>query len=357
MKHPLERILLIRTDRIGDVILTTPAASILREHFPGLHVTFLARSYTRPLLQHHRHIDDIMVYEPEDRHRGWRGHLKLIAELRAGKFDAAILFYPRPALAAALRLANIPLRIGAGYRWYSFFLNRRIYEHRKRGKKHELEHNLTLLNSLIPQLPENVRFEFEISPEMQEWRMQRLKEMNIAGDFIILHPGNGGSAPNLSVEQYRRIVRFFLENTAFSILITGAAQESELAAAIAGAFDSPRVIPAAGRFDIEQLMSLIGGAALFLSSSTGPLHIANALNVPVGGFYCPAGPCSPRRWGPYHQLEWVLLPPVTPCAECNIRKCPNGNCLEKVTDQQLNEFLVRRLKSFDRVPAPRQKTT
>jgi heptosyltransferase-2 len=346
MKQQINRILLIRTDRIGDVVLTTPAASVLREYFPGARITFMVNPYTKPLLQQHRYIDEILVYEPEGQHRGIGGHLKLAQELRERNFDAAILFYPRPALAAALKMVNIPLRIGVGYRWYSFLLTHRIYEHRKHGQKHELEHNLTLLKPLIQELPSSVRFDFDVSPQLESWRKVALEKINITTKYIILHPGNGGSAPNLSLEQYREVIQYLLRHTGMPIVVTGLASEADLVQAIINGLGSSRIINAAGYFDMKQLMALISGASLYISSSTGPLHIANAFGVPVAGFYCPADPCSPRRWGPYHQQEWVLLPPVKPCSHCKIEKCPHGNCLEKIPEIQLVEFLMRRLKTL-----------
>jgi heptosyltransferase-2 len=346
MKQPLTRILLIRTDRIGDVVLTTPAASVLHDYLPGAFIAFMVKPYTKPLLQQHRCINEILLYQPEGRHRGFRGHLKLAKELRAQNFDAAILFYPRPALAAALWMANIPMRIGMGYRWYSFLLTHRIYEHRKHGRKHELEHNLTLLKPLVPELSSSVRFDFHVSPRVDSWRKTALEELNISQNYIIVHPGNGGSAPNLSVEQYRLVIRRLLEHTGMPVLVTGLPGETPLVQTIINDLDSSRIINAAGRFEMKQLMAVISGASLFLSSSTGPLHIANAFGIPLVGFYCPADPCSPRRWGPYHQQEWVLVPPVKPCAHCKIDNCPHGNCLEKIPETRLTKFITRRLNTL-----------
>ena len=126
-----KRFLLIRTDRVGDTILTFPAVTALRDHYPEAFISFLAQPYTVPLFEQYTGIDLLLSYEPEGRHRGWKGVLKLSHQLRELNFDAAILFYPRPELAFALLKAKIPLRIGTGYRWYSFLLNKRIYEHRK----------------------------------------------------------------------------------------------------------------------------------------------------------------------------------------------------------------------------------
>ncbi|HIO11737.1 MAG TPA: ADP-heptose--LPS heptosyltransferase, partial [Deltaproteobacteria bacterium] len=125
ISNPPERFLLIRTDRIGDTVLTLPAVTALRKKFPAAFIAFLAQPYTAPLIEQYEGIDLLLSYEPEGRHRGWKGVLKLSHQLRELNFDAAILFYPRPELAFALLKAKIPLRIGTGYRWYSFLLNRR----------------------------------------------------------------------------------------------------------------------------------------------------------------------------------------------------------------------------------------
>lgn len=346
MGKKLERVLLIRTDRIGDVVLTTPTATMLKSRYPELHISFLARPYTVPLLRQHRHIDQILTYDPQGQHHGLRGHWRLITQLRAQRFDAAILFYPRPALAAAIRLAGISLRIGNGYRWYSFLLNQRFYEHRKHGEKHELTHNLTFLTPFLDPAREKVRFEFALQEELQRWRDQYIRDTGLTPGYIIIHPGNGGSAPNLSVRQYQDIAGYLLENSNRQILFTGSAEEQPLIESITAPLDSSRVRHSAGRLNMSELMAVISGASLFIATSTGPLHIANAFGIPVLAFYCPADPCSPRRWGPYDQLDWVLTPDVTPCDHCRPARCPHGNCVEKISARRIREMLAKRLEKL-----------
>ncbi|HIO61772.1 MAG TPA: lipopolysaccharide heptosyltransferase II, partial [Deltaproteobacteria bacterium] len=96
ISNPPERFLLIRTDRIGDTVLTLPAVTALRKKFPAAFIAFLAQPYTAPLIEQYEGIDLLLSYEPEGRHRGWKGVLKLSHQLRELNFDAAILFYPRP---------------------------------------------------------------------------------------------------------------------------------------------------------------------------------------------------------------------------------------------------------------------
>ena len=204
-----KRFLLIRTDRVGDTILTFPAVTALRNNYPEAFISFLAQPYTVPLIEQYEGIDLLLSYEPEGRHRGWKGVLKLSHQLRELNFDAAILFYPRPQLAFALLKAKIPIRIGTGYRWYSFLLNRRIYEHRKDCRKHESEYNLSLLESLMPDKITQPHYEFkQWTPE--PWWDDFQTELK-SKDYVILHSGCGASAPNLNEEQYKLIIRLLLE--------------------------------------------------------------------------------------------------------------------------------------------------
>lgn len=335
MTDQLKNILLIRTDRIGDVVLTTPVASVLHQKIPNVRVSFLTRAYTAELLKYHQDIDEVLVYNPDGKHNGIRGMWRLSRQLAAKNFDAAILFYPRLELAMAIRLAKIPLRIGSGYRGYSFLLNRRIYEHRKHGQKHELDYNFSLLSSLNinPQGP--VIFNFSLSPQLISWWNESSAKLKIGTKYAIIHAGSGGSAPNLVFDQYCALISHILQNSDLQIVLTGDESEKAFNEKFISRFQGKHIINLAGQFSLEQLMAVINKSRLFISSSTGPLHIANAFNIPILAFYCPAAPCSPKRWGPYNQQQWVMVPKVTPCKSCIMEKCPHGNCLEKIKTREM----------------------
>ncbi len=341
-------ILLIRTDRIGDVVLTAPAVTVLKQFYPKARIGFLTREYTAPLLRHYKGIEHILIYQPEGKHAGLSGHLRLAEELRAHNFDAAVLFFPQPGLSFALWKAGIALRVGSGFRWSSVFLNHRVFEHRKKGEKHELEYNLSLLRGMVPRLPapEEILFDFQFDKHLQKLQQQALQELKVFSPYAIIHPGSGGSAPRLPVEQFARITQFLHGHSTLRILVVGNGTEKPLVEQLLENLShKERVHPVVGKWDLETYMAVIAGAQLFISNSTGPLHIARAYQVPVIAFYCPAVPCSPRRWGPYNQPETVLTPPVTPCKTCNPHTCPHGNCLAHIPWQaiqkKLEEALVR----------------
>ncbi len=347
MRCDLRRILLIRTDRIGDVILTAPIASILKQEYPEAKISFLARSYTATILRFHRDIDQILIYDPQRAHKGWKGHHLLAKELQNEHFDVAFLFFPTFPLSWCLFQAGIPRRVGMGFRWYApLFLNWKVYEHRKYGIKHELEYNLSLLSKFVDRLPKRVLFHFRLPESLVQWRQDFLERLDLKPSYIILHPGNGGSAPNLNVGQYQFVIRWLLDHTEHPIFVTGSFEERILVDQILSGVDTERLFDLSGKLSLEELTALIAGARLFISSSTGPLHIANAFQVPVLAFYCPAIPCSPRRWGPYNQLEWAITPDISPCKTCNPAHCPHGNCLEKLPQTVIHDALHRRFQSL-----------
>jgi len=85
---------------------------------------------------------------------------------------------------------------------------------------------------------------------------------------------------------------------------------------------------------------------LFISNSTGPLHIARAMDIPLLAFYCPAIPCSPERWGPYNQLDSVITPRLEPCKSGNPEKCLHGNCLGLISWEMIQPRLDVKLKKI-----------
>ena len=271
--------------------------------------------------------------------------MRLSRELGELKIDAALLFYPRAELAFAIFKAKIPLRIGTAYRWYSFLLNQRIFEHRKECQKHEAEYNLSLLKSLLPREIQQPVSEFKKwSPE--PWWDNFRAELNFS-EYVIVHPGSGASAPNLNKTQYQLIIRLLLEKTNWTVLLTGTFGEKNLVHDLASGFPKERVKEIAGRFSLSEFFSLIRNSSLLITSSTGPLHLANAVGTPLLGFFCPVKPHTPHRWGPYDQQKWVVTPKLDSPKICKLKNCPHGGCLQHLSESEITtELCEKRLKDL-----------
>ena len=96
------RILLVRSDRIGDTLLTLPAITALRQKYPDAFIAFLCQPYTETMVRRIKGLDQVLIYDAEGKHQGWTGLNLLIQELKSYQFDKSIVFIPRPKLIWAL---------------------------------------------------------------------------------------------------------------------------------------------------------------------------------------------------------------------------------------------------------------
>ncbi len=322
-----KNILVVRTDRIGDVVLTLPVAEILRSAYPDAIITFLARSYTHDILVGQKGIDRIILYDEQGTAKPLGN---LIAELRGGEFDFAVVCYPRFRIALALLLAGVRIRIGTGFRWYSFLFNRRVYEHRKTAQKHEFEFNVSLLKPLglaVSSAPVPV---LAVTDDARRTAQQERRRLGLSDkdSFIVLHPGSGGSARDWSPANFR-ILALELTGIGFKIVVTGAQGEEKLVESVVHGTKSS-VKASVGKLGLLEYAAFVKLSDLFISNSTGPLHIAAAVGTPVIGFYPPILACSPSRWGPVTKRKIVFVPDRTQCTLCRGGECRGNVCMDQI---------------------------
>ena len=337
------RILLVRTDRIGDTLLTIPAVIALRQQFPDAFIAFLCQPYTEPMVQRISGINQVLTYEKEGKHKGWRGLELLSRELSSYRFDSTVVFFPCFSLIWALWRAGIPRRIGTGFRWYSFLFTDRVMEHRKECLKHEADYNLNLLSNLLGKTKPVPKFDFNEDHELSDNWKKLQNQYGVGPNYAIVHAGNGKSAPNLSLDQYRFLIEKLLRKNKWQVLLTGSTAEAEINQHFMEKIPGDKIVNLSGKLSLVQLMECIRNARLLITSSTGPLHLADAQNTPVLGFFCPLPPHTPVRWGPYQQREWVVKPELDSPERCRMKNCPYGGCLQQLTYRQIEETIDRRL--------------
>lgn len=324
-----ENILVVRTDRIGDVILTLPLAALLKKHFPGCRITFLLREYTKELTANNPYIDETLVLRESVGKTLFYSNLEMVKEKN---FDTVITVFPRFSVALFLFYAGIAKRVGSGYRWYSFLFNRKVFEHRKYGDKHELAHNVNLLKAI--DVNENIEegnciFGLQPSGESKS-RIEKFlfnSGIDISKPVVIFHPGSGGSAVDLPVDKMKELVRRTALNLDVALLITGDKKEE----AICRSFpEGKNIHNLCGKFDLADLIALIDRALLLVANSTGPIHIAAALGKNVIGFYPKINAQSPARWAPFTAKKKIFVPYIN-CTGCTRKQCKELNCMNSIS--------------------------
>ena len=330
-------ILIVRTDRIGDLILTLPAARIIKKHYPECRVTFLVRDYTRELALNNPYIDEVITLTETGGKFDFFANYNII---RKKNFDAAVTVYPRFSLALLLFMAGIKKRAGTGYRWYSFLFNKKIYEHRRYGDKHELVHNINLLKSIgIEETVTEKDVVYGLSPS-EENRIkaaEALAEMGIAPDrpMVIFHPGSRGSSVDLPAAKMKELIKKTSEETGANVLLTGNNEEKEFCAGFAL---NENIYNACGRFNLGELTAVIEKARLLIANSTGPLHIAAALGINVIGFFPKIQGLSPARWAPFTEKRNIFVPPIN-CTGCSRKQCEELDCMNHIDTELVFETI------------------
>ncbi len=329
-----KNILIARTDRLGDVVLTIPIAHILKSKFPNSKITFLVRDYTKDLLIHNKSIDKILI---------WNDNKKLfdfVKKIKRNNFDTVFVVNPSLKIALTFFLSRINTRISTGYRWYSFLFTNKIYEHRKYGTKHELIHNIEMLEEIgISEKVdfENVQFSIQSELESEQKVKNFLNKKNFNNQLktVIIHPGSGGSAVDLPFSHQKELLSKLAHELDINLIVTGSKAENSLCESL---IDDKKIINTAGEFNLKELVSLINLADVFVANSTGPLHIAAALKKYIIGFYPKAASCSETRWGPFTSKKKVFTP-TTKCSNCTVKQCQETNCMSSINVDEVFETI------------------
>jgi len=309
--NEIRNILICRTDKLGDVILTLPLITETKRIFPDSKISFLISNYVRGLLEEYEDIDELIYLEE------FKNFKKRLEFLKNNKFDVVISVYPRFKLALLFYLARIKYRVGTAYRWYSYLFNMRVQEHRKFAEKHEVDYNLNLLKVFTNDINYEKKFKFDYSNDEKNSTEEKFKRygFSLNESFIIIHPFSSGSSKDWSIEKFSDYSDFFLKSFHdIKIIYTGSEAEStkieQLHKRIPDVYKK-NIVNLSGKTNLRELMIIIDNSRLFISNSTGPIHLAGALNKNIIGFYPNDIPINEIRWKPLSD-DPVIYKPKNP---------------------------------------------
>ncbi len=320
-------VLVVRPDGIGDVVLSLPVASHLRQLVPGVKIGFLTSPVVAPILDHHPDVDYVRTMR-------WTDRLEDLRTALSDGVEATIFLKPFRRLMWAAFLARVPIRVATGYRWYSLLANRRIYDHRSDFSKHESEYNVGMLKGL------------GLSPlEVSQPRLTVVEAERSAGERrwtglptprVVIHPG-GVSGRRWGLEHYLDLARE-LARRGHGVALTGsdgerAEFEREV---VSGVVLSTGITNLMGRLSVRELMAVIATAQVVVSGATGPAHLAAALGIANVSLFDPRRNNLPVRWKPLGKGV-VLRPDVPTCAKCIYEACPYWDCLDRFSVEKVAE--------------------
>jgi|DewCreStandDraft_4_1066084.scaffolds.fasta_scaffold07282_6 ADP-heptose:LPS heptosyltransferase len=291
----MEKILLCRTDGIGDLLLVTPLIKEVKRN--NKFVAVLASYNSKDVLVNNPDVDKIFVNPSKN----------LRKEINSYGFDKAYIIYPRFSVALLIASARIPERIGTAYRWYSFLFNKKIRIHRKYNEMHEADYNMKLAED-ITGAKKAERLYFYLKDEELKFAKNYLEKKGIKDNFFIVYPCGAGSAINLPLVKYAELIDMIhLTLPDINILIASGKNEQNKVNEIFERIKNRKNIYVMDEnLSIRQLAAIINFAKIFISGSTGPMHIAAALNIKTLTFFPDKG-VYPVRWRPIGNISEIII--------------------------------------------------
>jgi len=346
-EHPPQHILIARTDKVGDLLLSLPTFQALKKAFPNTRLTALVSPYAKEIVQNHPAVDAVELYEKGENLWG------LVRRFKALKPDVFIALYPRVQQVWAARLAGIPTRIGTAYRWYSFLLTDKVKVHRSVCDRHEVEYNLDLVKPLGAE-PTAGKIEFPLTDSERSFAKDLLREKGIKpkGHYVVVHPGHKGSALNWKPERYGQATLQLCRRKGLRVILTGGPDETDLVsqvtAHLSGLGPDQRPILLIGECTLRQLAAVYEGADCFLSGSTGTMHLAAAVGTPTVSLFCPIPQTTPVRWGPWGNPSTVLMPRNLECPHCRVGACARHDPMDAIPVEEVlgavEKYLSKKVK-------------
>jgi heptosyltransferase III len=328
------KIIISRTDSIGDVILTLPVAGLLKKLVAGCEIIFLGKSYTKDIVSSCKNIDHFIDWELI-RQQDNKSRINYFQNLHA---DVIIHVFPVKEIAHLAKQAKIPVRIGSTGRIYHYFnCNRLVALSRRRSLLHEAQLNLKLLKPFgandeysFSEVAENYGFTIDFPLKAELKRLIQNDTFN-----LILHPKSKGSSREWGMENFSKLISILPENQ-FRIFLTGTQEEGNLIKK--ELIDPyPNVINLTGKLSLKELISFINEADGLVAGSTGPLHIASALGKNTLGLYPPIKPMHPGRWAPIgKRADYLVLDKN--CSKC--RKNNKCECLTGISPETVKNKLL-----------------
>jgi ADP-heptose:LPS heptosyltransferase len=338
MARPLpQRILLVRNDKLGDFMLAWPTLAAVKLSLPNAYVAALVPTYTEPMARLCPWIDEIIIDPGPAAGQG-------VLHQRLSAFDADVLLtlFSTTRVGLAGWTAGIRYRLAPASKLAQLFYNHRLRQQRSRSEKPEWEYNLDLArhclaeHGVAPVLATAPYLSFPAT-ETAHRRQAFCQEHHIAPQtrLVLLHPGSGGSASTLSVEQYAALAAALRSTQPLHFVIGCGPGEDFKAETLAALLDPlPHTILRGN--GIADYARFIAGTDLFIGGSTGPLHVAGALDVPTAGFYPRRRSATPLRWQTLNspQRRLAFTPPET-AAESDMASIDTASAADLISRQFL----------------------
>ncbi len=352
------RILLVRLREIGDVVLTTPAVRALRERFSDASISYLVEPAAAAVVRLNPHLNEVIVAPRRRGVTGFCADVALGRRLRSASFDIALDFHGGPRASLLTWLSGAPMRIGYEVVGRAWMYTHRVQRPRALRRRHSVENQWDLLNSLGVAGPDRARVPVEMPVDAEAARLvaDRLEQAGVSSDdeLIVMHVSAGNPFRRWPIRSFAAVsARLIQSRRERRVVVSSGPSEHDAAArviaearALLSNEDGARVL-ACGEFSLVELRALFERAALYIGGDSGPMHIAATSRVPIVALYGPTLPVRSAPWRSTAIAAEAVEVAGLPCRPCDQRVCVPGDfrCLTWIQPQQVVDAAERVLLS------------
>ncbi len=338
-----KKILFVRTDRIGDVLVSTPALRALRKAYPDAWISMMVAPIAEQAVELNPDINEVLVY---DKRAALWDQLEFLKTLRSRGFDLAVIAHCTNTVNWLVFLAGIPERIGfarrAGYLLTIPLANVKIL-----GQKHEADHLLDLV-ALVGAKPAGRQPVLAFSTEDDAFAQTMLRKMGVSAKrpVVAVHAGSSSPSKCWPKEYFAQLLARLVQRDGMQVILVGGTSEMELSQSLIPKGSESRVVDFTGILNLRELAAMLSRCALLVSNDSGPVHIAVAVGTPTVAIFGRNRPgLGPQSWGPLGKRDIVLQKDVG-CTVCLADACTiQFKCLTELSVDEVTQAVFRLIPS------------
>jgi|SRR5271166_1379643 len=335
------RILIKQVNWLGDLVMSLPALNAVRRAFPSAHLAILIKQELASFFDGSHSIDEVIPYRVTSGVAGWRDRVRIIKELRRGRFDLAVLFPNSLEAALWTAAAGIPDRVGFIRDGRGPLLTHKMRPSQSALESHQVNYLLEMLRGTLRIEGSADDFAIEIDPrdaaKMRDWL--RKERGAASGALIAIAPAAAfGPAKEWPLGNYAALIDLVRRKHDARCVLVGAPSELEKCKAVQDAAVS-EVSVTAGQTSIGEMAALLSLCNGFAGNDSGVMHVAGAIGIPTVGIF---GSTNAKRTGPLGARVSVIYRQVE-CSPCLQRTCRFGhyNCLRQISPEEVAESLAK----------------
>jgi heptosyltransferase-2 len=345
-----ERILIVQTSFLGDVVLTTPLIAEVRRRFPQAALAVLCNPQAVGLLDGNPDIDQVIAYDKNGAGWGLGGLRKMAGELRKRGFTMAISPHKSLRTSVLLYLSGIPERIGFRESAGWFLYHRTV---KRASGCHDVERNLSILKALGMEI-EGCRKELYLptDPATTDSVSRLLSSLGVEKNRMVVGINAGSVWPTKRwhLRGFADLMELLERKYSCQFLLFGGPQDGDLVGEL-DRLSGRRAVNLAGKLGLREVASALEWCNLFISNDSGPMHMAVARGVPVVAIFCATTPSL----GFYpHTAKAAVVEKDLPCRPCGShggRRCPLGteDCIRLIRAEDVLRAVEGLLRGEGRV--------